>query len=96
MSYVNLKMDIRYTISGRVQGVGFRYYTCQQAQHLALNGYVRNLADGRVEAYAQGSEENLQVFRELLNEGPVGARVKEVTYQILSVKNDSDGFRVRY
>ncbi len=68
----------RYLISGIVQGVGFRYFTQDEAERLRLSGYVRNLRDGRVEVYAIGSQENLARLRTILERGPRGAMVQHV------------------
>ncbi len=68
----------RYVVSGRVQGVGFRYYVLREAQQLGLSGYVRNLRDGRVEVVAAGSAEKLGRLEALLWRGPVMARVDMV------------------
>jgi acylphosphatase len=68
----------RYLISGIVQGVGFRYFTQDEAERLRLSGYVRNLRDGRVEVYAIGSQENLARLRRILERGPRGAMVQHV------------------
>jgi acylphosphatase len=68
----------RYLISGIVQGVGFRYFTQDEAERLRLSGYVRNLRDGRVEVYAIGSQENLARLRPILERGPRGAMVQHV------------------
>jgi acylphosphatase len=68
----------RYLISGIVQGVGFRYFTQDEAERLHLSGYVRNLRDGRVEVYAIGPAEKLARFRNLLERGPRGAMVQQV------------------
>jgi len=68
----------RYFVSGIVQGVGFRYFTQDEAERLHLSGYVRNLRDGRVEVYAIGSQENLARLRTLLERGPRGAMVQHV------------------
>ena len=68
----------RYLISGIVQGVGFRYFTQDEAERLLLSGYVRNLRDGRVEVYAIGSQENLARLRTILERGPRGAMVQHV------------------
>jgi acylphosphatase len=69
----------RFLVSGFVQGVGFRYFTQRVAGRLKLNGYVRNLRDGRVEAYAIGSEKQLADFRAELLSGPSAANVMKVT-----------------
>jgi acylphosphatase len=68
----------RYFISGIVQGVGFRYFTQDEAERLHLSGYVRNLRDGRVEVYAIGAPENLARLRTILERGPRGAMVQHV------------------
>jgi acylphosphatase len=68
----------RYLISGIVQGVGFRYFTQDEADRLHVSGYVRNLRDGRVEVYAMGSPEKLARLRVLLERGPRGAMVQHV------------------
>jgi acylphosphatase len=69
----------RYYVSGLVQGVGFRYYTQDVADRLHLAGYVRNLRDGRVEAYAIGTDEQLSRFLAALKRGPHGAMVQDVS-----------------
>jgi acylphosphatase len=68
----------RYLISGMVQGVGFRYFTQDEAERLHLSGYVRNLRDGRVEVYAIGTPESLARLRTILERGPRGAMVQQV------------------
>ena len=72
------RISRRYFISGIVQGVGFRYFTQDEAERLHLSGYVRNLRDGRVEVYATGSPENLARLRTILERGPRGAMVQHV------------------
>jgi acylphosphatase len=74
----NAKEAKRYFVSGMVQGVGFRYFTQGVAERLNIAGYVRNLPDGRVEAYAIGTPEQLAKFRAALERGPHGAHVSEV------------------
>lgn len=69
---------LRAIIHGRVQGVGFRFFACQEAKDLGLTGYVRNLPDGTVEVVAEGEESALQRFLELLKEGPRLAHVTRV------------------
>jgi acylphosphatase len=72
------KIARRYFVCGIVQGVGFRYFTQDEAERLHLSGYARNLRDGRVEVYAIGSQENLARLRTLLERGPRGAMVQHV------------------
>ena len=66
----------RYVVSGRVQGVGFRYFVARELQALGVAGWVRNLADGRVEVVAEGEEDRLARLRTWLAHGPAGAHVR--------------------
>jgi acylphosphatase len=65
----------RYVISGRVQGVGFRFFAEASASREGIEGWVRNLPDGRVEVSAQGEAESLGRFERSIRHGPPGARV---------------------
>lgn len=65
-------------VSGRVQGVGFRYSTYHQAIRLNLGGWVRNLDDGRVEAVFEGEADAVREMIAWCREGPPGARVGRV------------------
>lgn len=65
-------------ISGRVQGVGFRYFVARRAQELGLAGWVRNLADGQVEAAFAGSFADVEALTHACARGPSGARVDRV------------------
>jgi acylphosphatase len=78
MSAVRAK---RWFVSGRVQGVGFRFFVQHTAEQLGLKGYVRNLDDGRVEAYAIGSADRLNDLAAALHRGPRLADVRAVEEQ---------------
>ena len=69
---------LHVTVRGRVQGVGFRYFVRERARAMRLTGWVRNLADGSVEVFAQGDPDILQRFHGTLTEGPPGARVSSI------------------
>ena len=62
-------------VSGRVQGVAFRWSTRARARELGVAGWVRNLPDGRVEAHAEGDADALAALLRWLEQGPPGARV---------------------
>lgn len=70
-----MKVARGYTISGRVQGVGFRFFVERWANQLGIRGYVKNLGDGSVEVYAVGDADSLEELKRHLAEGPRGARV---------------------
>ncbi|PYV35280.1 MAG: acylphosphatase [Acidobacteria bacterium] len=65
----------RYVISGRVQGVGYRFFAEQHARELGVRGYVMNRSDGCVEVYAIGSAAALEELKRRLAKGPLSARV---------------------
>lgn len=72
----------RVLVSGIVQGVGYRYSTVQQAQALKLNGWVRNLPDGRVEAVFEGERATVEQMLKWCDRGPSAAVVKDVTVEM--------------
>ncbi|MGH7786216.1 MAG: acylphosphatase [Candidatus Binatia bacterium] len=69
---------LHIVVSGRVQGVGFRYFTAAEARRLGLHGWVRNAADGSVEIVAAGSPARLRELAAWCRHGPPSARVHEV------------------
>ena len=72
--------SIKGYVYGRVQGVGFRYFASRQAQVEGVDGYARNLADGRVEFLLQGESDAVVRVLEQLKQGPRYARVTRVEY----------------
>lgn len=83
-------------ISGRVQGVGYRYFVLQLARNLNLTGYVRNLRDGRVEVAAEGEEEVLKSLLVELQQGPPGAAVSQMETKWTETTGDFAAFEVKY
>ncbi len=73
-----MRVARRLVISGRVQGVGFRYFTQAAAHREGVTGWVRNLPDGRVEAYVEGEAEAVDRVERAVRQGPGGARVESV------------------
>ena len=91
------KQAKRFFVSGFVQGVGFRNFTEGEARRLNLTGYVRNLRDGRVEAYAIGTAAQLAKFREALERGARFSSVSGVTEEPASVDPQyASGFVTTY
>jgi acylphosphatase len=72
------KLARRYFVSGRVQGVGYRYWTTTRAKALKLVGWVRNRRDGRVEILAYGEKNDLDSLGQDLHAGPEAAHVEQV------------------
>lgn len=84
-------------VTGRVQGVSFRYYTVQQALSLGLTGWVMNLPDGRsVEVTAEGPRADLQALLDWLHHGPSGARVTNLVHEWQTATGQFTGFRTRH
>jgi len=72
-------------ITGKVQGVGFRYFAHQKATEIGITGWVKNSRDGGVLIIAQGTETDLNTFRDYLQIGPIRARVDDISkYKIQS------------
>jgi len=76
----------RWFVSGRVQGVGFRWFVEKHAVQLGLRGWVRNEDDGRVQVYAAGKPDQLDRLAALLHQGPRFAEVRGVEEQEASVQ----------
>lgn len=74
---------VSISVYGRVQGVGFRFYTHRKALELDIKGYVQNQPDGSVYIEAEGKEENIDRFVLWCNEGPAWARVSQLNQQVV-------------
>ena len=83
-------------VSGRVQGVAYRYFAQRWAGALSLSGWVRNLPDGRVEVLAEGEKEVLERFAERLREGPRMAVVDDLELSWEEPAGESGGFRIEF
>ena len=83
-------------ISGRVQGVFFRANVQKKARKLGIVGFVRNLADSRVEAVCQGEDEKVDELIEYCKEGPSAADVDDVEVKEEEPKDDFDDFEVSF
>lgn len=82
-----------FRVTGRVQGVGFRWWTQKTASSLGLRGTVRNCADGSVEVHAAGTAEAVDTLGRKLESGPGSARV--ATVEEIEVRDDLPGtFRI--
>jgi acylphosphatase len=85
----------RLIIGGRVQGVGFRYFTQEVAQREGVTGWVQNRADGRVEVYIEGEAATIIRVERALRQGPRSARVDEVDVEIEPPTGEYSEFVIR-
>ncbi len=83
-------------VSGRVQGVRFRESTCKKAQKLGVFGWVKNLADGRVEIVSEGDKENVQKLANWAKNGPIFAKVNNIEVFWEEDRGESSSFEIKY
>ena len=93
---VNRKMQLFVLISGKVQGVGFRNFTQMNAKQLGINGYAKNLPNGKVEVVAEGDKAQLDALVALLKKGPRFARVDSLDVDERSFTGEYKTFGIRY
>jgi acylphosphatase len=86
----------RWLISGRVQGVGFRFHVWQAARRHGVRGEVRNLRDGTVEVRAEGTASTLKGLLQEVSRGPSGARVDRVETYELDARDCFSAFEIRH
>ncbi len=84
----------RYIVSGRVQGVGFRFFVVEAAEAEGVSGWVRNRPDGQVEVLAEGDREAVDRLEGRLRNGPPAARVERVDRQDETPSGRTTGFRI--
>ncbi|MCP4548211.1 MAG: acylphosphatase [bacterium] len=85
-----------YRITGMVQGVGFRYFTRNQARSLELSGWVCNRGDGSVEVHVRGDNQTLDKFEGVLREGPESSHVDEIKRLKDTTIPDAKTFEIRF
>ena len=83
------------SVEGRVQGVGFRYFTQERATFLGLTGWVRNRWNGTVELVAEGSKADLAVLLTAIQRGPRGGTTQNVNYDWQEATGEFNSFYVR-
>jgi len=83
-------------ISGRVQGVCYRAFTRELAYNLALNGWVKNLYDGRVEAVFEGEKNVIELAIKKCHAGPPGSRVTDIDVRWETLVGDQKEFEIHY
>ena len=90
-----MRVARRFVVSGRVQGVGFRYFALDAARREGLHGYVTNHDDGTVEAMAEGEAESVERFERALRRGPAKSRVEQVRIDDVEPSALNQGFEIR-
>ena len=90
-----MRVARRFVIGGRVQGVGFRYFTQNAAVREGVEGWVQNLPDGRVEVVVEGDEDAVTRMERAIRSGPAGARVEHVDVHDDDAAGTLKGFRIK-
>jgi acylphosphatase len=85
----------RFVVSGRVQGVGYRFFLQDRAAVEGVHGWVRNRPDGRVEALIEGDDQSVERVERAIRRGPPGARIDEVVVEDLAPSHRATGFSIR-
>jgi acylphosphatase len=89
-----MKIARKFVISGFVQGVGFRFFAQRSAARHQIRGYVKNLEDGRVEAFAEGGAKAVEDFKHDLTTGPSYSKVEDIEETVLEPSGLYSAFRI--
>jgi acylphosphatase len=90
-----MRVARHYLVSGRVQGVGFRYFTQAAAERGGVCGWVENRPDGRVAIRAEGDADAIERFERDIRRGPPGGRVEDVEITPATPESRQTGFSIR-
>jgi acylphosphatase len=91
-----MKARARVRVGGQVQGVFFRYHTQQLAKRWGVNGWVRNLSDGRVEAVFEGERKDVEEMVKFCRRGPPSAAVADVELRWEQPKGEFSDFSIKW
>jgi len=91
-----MKSSVSIIVKGRVQGVGFRWFTINQAENYDIKGYVQNLKNGDVEVFAEGDDFQLIEFINKIKEGPSFSMVMDVITRYEKFKGQFKDFKLKY
>lgn len=83
-------------VSGRVQGVAYRYFAERRAAEIPVTGWVRNLRDGRVEIMVEGEKADLESFLGFLRQGPRMAKVDDLDFLWEDYRGEFEDFRIEF
>ncbi len=87
---------VELTVSGKVQGVNFRWFTVLAGRDLSLTGYAKNRSNGTVEVIAEGNRTNIEKLIEKVKQGPALSRVDEVEITWLENSDQFENFEIQY
>jgi acylphosphatase len=93
---VEIIKTYKVLLSGRVQGVGFRYFTESVADKYGIKGYVKNTPDGEVEVLCQGKEENVRIFIDDISRGPSFSVITGIAKQDIIDSKSYNIFEIKY
>lgn len=91
-----MAVQFEIKITGRVQGVGFRYFVQKKAEEQNIRGWVKNMPDGSVLVMAQGDETDMNTFIDYLRIGPAMANVTHFTKNRMPEQEEFSSFQVKY
>ena len=89
-------IQLEIKVTGRVQGVGYRYFVQQKARELNIKGWVKNLPSGAVLIRAQGEKIDLETFKDFLRIGPTRARVEKLITAEIQDLSDFKSFNAKF
>jgi acylphosphatase len=92
---MNMKVRAHVFVSGRVQGVFFRQHTKDEADRVGVNGWVRNLSDGRVEALFEGEKEKVEEMIQICKRGPPFAKVNDINVSFEDYTGEFKNFSIK-
>lgn len=91
-----MKVQYELNITGKVQGVGYRYFAVQKANEMGITGWVKNAVDGNVIIVAQGFEEEIETFIDYLYIGPTRSRVDQISKAKFNTSTNFNNFSIKY
>ncbi|MBN1406590.1 MAG: acylphosphatase [Calditrichaceae bacterium] len=91
-----MKIAYKIIVQGKVQGVGYRWFTLQIAQQLNIKGYVKNLDNGDVEIFAQGDEASIHEMLVQLRKGPSFSNVTNIAILDVDIDHNLNQFKVTH
>ena len=91
-----MKSAVKIIVKGRVQGVGYRWFTLNTAEKFGIKGFVKNLYNGNVEVFAEGEDADLLKFIEKLKEGPSFSNVTGIETDYKDFEGRFKEFKVKY